>query len=321
MASSLIPLAEIPTLSLLYKLRHLVYVTSVPGARPSKALNDIICHINNDITKLEVDCIVNAANTSLLGGGGVDGAIHRAAGRELLNECRTLGGCATGDAKITNAYKLPCKKVIHTVGPVYFSELNHGKDVPEQLLRSCYWRSLALAMQNGMKSIAFSCISTGVYGYPSTEAAEVAIRTVKDFLGQYPTTLERVIFCTFEKKDERAYQKLLPMHFPPVEEPSSPAPGMTSEASRSTEALAAKLPDAPTSDPDAAGEPSTKKPKVDCDKTEGDKSEDDWEKVEGTEEERLDDEPVSVGKPSTIADVESVSSAADLDTSEEKSKV
>lgn len=208
--ASITPLAEIPTLSLLYKLRHLVHTTSAPGARPSKTLNDTICHINSDITKLEVDCIVNAANRSLLGGGGVDGAIHRGAGRELLNECRGLGGCPTGDAKITNAYKLPCKKVIHTVGPVYYVEVEHGKDVPEQMLRSCYWRSLAVAMQNELKSIAFSCVSTGVWGYPPMEAAEVAIRTVKDFLGQYPTTLEKVIFCTFEKKDERAYQKLLP---------------------------------------------------------------------------------------------------------------
>lgn len=208
--ASIMPLAEIPTLTLLYKLRRLVHVVSAPGAKPSKTLNDIVCHIHHDLTKLEVDCIVNAANRALLGGGGIDGAIHRAAGRELLNECHGLGGCPTGDAKITGGYKLPCKKVIHTVGPVYPIELDHGKDVPEQMLRSCYWRSLAVAMQNGMKSIAFSCISTGVYGYPCMDAAEIAIKTVKDFLGQYPTTLEKVIFCTFEKKDERAYENLLP---------------------------------------------------------------------------------------------------------------
>jgi O-acetyl-ADP-ribose deacetylase (regulator of RNase III) len=210
MASALIPLAEIPTLSILYRLRHLAPVLSPIISRPSQVLNDNICLINSDITKLEVDCIVNAANKSLRGGGGVDGAIHRAAGSGLLQECRTLGGCDTGDAKITDAYRLPCEKVIHTVGPVYWLENERDENRAEALLRSCYRRSLMLATQHGMRSIAFSCISTGIYGYPSMDAANVAIQEVREFLEQNPGELQRVVFCTFEKKDERAYEKIIP---------------------------------------------------------------------------------------------------------------
>ena len=130
-----------------------------------------------DITKLSTDAIVNAANESLLGGGGVDGAIHRAAGPQLLEECATLDGCDTGSAKITDAYRLPCKKVIHAVGPVYYSTKREG--MHEKLLSGCYTTSLDLAAQNDCKSLAFSALSTGVYGYPSDEAAETAIRAVK----------------------------------------------------------------------------------------------------------------------------------------------
>lgn len=207
MASS-IALAEIPTLSLLYRTKHLLPASKHVVSAPSSALNNTISHLSSDITKLRVDCIVNAANESLLGGGGVDGAIHRGAGPGLVEECRTLDGCDTGDAKITDAYELPCRKVIHTVGPVYFAEKVPGR--AESLLQSCYSRSLNLAAQNGLRSIAFSSISTGVYGYPSTQAAKVAIRTVKDFLESNSSALDRVIFCTFEKKDEHAYRTLLP---------------------------------------------------------------------------------------------------------------
>ena len=158
----------------------------------------------NDITKLVVDAIVNAANTSLLGGGGVDGAIHRAAGKELLAECRTLGGCATGDAKITVGYNLPARFVIHTVGPVW----NGGKSGEPEKLASCYRRSLELAVQNGIKTIAFPNISTGVYGYPKDEAATIAISTVKEFF-QNHSEIQQVIFCAFDEENYRIYKNLL----------------------------------------------------------------------------------------------------------------
>lgn len=157
-----------------------------------------------DITKLSVDAIVNAANSSLLGGGGVDGAIHRAAGRELLEECRALRGCKTGDAKITGGYELPAKFVIHTVGPVW-----HGGSRGEpELLASCYRRSLELAVERGLTSIAFPAISTGVYGYPIRKAAEIALSTATTFT-QSPTSLQEIIFCCFSASDYEVYAELL----------------------------------------------------------------------------------------------------------------
>lgn len=210
MASRSITLAEIPTISLLYKLNRLAPASTTLN-QPSQDFNNIISLIRNDITKLQVDCIVNAANESLLGGGGVDGAIHRGAGPELQAECRTLEGCDTGDAKITSAYELPCKKVIHTVGPIYRYERSRGVG-PERLLRSCYRRCLDLAVQNGMRSIAFPAISTGVYGYPSTEAARAAIDEVRKYLAKpgMIEKLERIVFCSFERKDEIAYEETIP---------------------------------------------------------------------------------------------------------------
>ena len=155
-----------------------------------------------DITTLDVDAIVNAANRSLLGGGGVDGAIHRAAGPELLAECRTLGGAETGEAKITRGYKLTARHVIHTVGPVW----NGGKSNEEDLLASCYRRSLALAVQHQLGAIAFPAISTGVYRFPPERAARIAVGTVASELAGPARGLRRVVFCCFSDESARHHQ-------------------------------------------------------------------------------------------------------------------
>lgn len=205
---------ELPTIPKLYAAG---FISPSKGndVAPSAKINSKVGLIRADITKLEVDAIVNAANRSLLGGGGVDGAIHRAAGPGLLRECRTLGGCGTGSAKVTDAYNLPCKKVIHTVGPIYDNEDNEKS---RHDLVSCYRESLRRAVEHQCRTVAFSCISTGIYGYPSDEAAKDACRTVISFLsGPGGDSLDKVVFCLFEMKDVNAYRNALPKYFPPAD--------------------------------------------------------------------------------------------------------
>ena len=160
--------------------------------------------VQGDITEQHVDAIVNAANSSLLGGGGVDGAIHQAAGPALVEECRKLGGCPTGEARITRGHRLPAKWVIHTVGPVW----RGGKDLEDQLLANCYRQSLAVAVENGVRSLAFPAISTGIYGFPLERATHIAIREVRQFL-ENDTSLEKVVFVCFDGHTEACYQRAL----------------------------------------------------------------------------------------------------------------
>ena len=152
-----------------------------------------------------MDAIANAANTSLLGGGGVDGAIHRAAGPELLAECRTLGGCRTGEAKITGAYRLPCRYVVHTPGPVWHG----GTDGEREKLASCYRSCLALAAENGCRSIAFPSISTGVYHFPLDEAAAIAVQTARQFVKEHPDSLDVIKWVLFDARTLAAYEKVI----------------------------------------------------------------------------------------------------------------
>jgi O-acetyl-ADP-ribose deacetylase (regulator of RNase III) len=160
--------------------------------------------VRGDITKLDVDAIVNAANTTLLGGGGVDGAIHRSAGTELLAECRTLGGCRPGEAKITRGYRLPARFVIHTVGPVW----RGGKQREPETLANCYQSSLQLAVENGIKTVAFPAISCGAYGYPIPDAAQIAVKTTRDFLAT-KDRIDKVTFVLWGEDIYDAYRQLL----------------------------------------------------------------------------------------------------------------
>lgn len=209
--SNIIQISSVPTLTDLYKKGAPGLTLNAPTSfQPSADLNSRISIIRASITDIAATSIVNAANESLLGGGGIDGVIHRGAGPDLLKECRTLGGCETGSAKITKAYNLPSEYVIHTVGPRYYYARRERPGLETELLRSCYKTSLDLAKEKG-GSIVFNCVSTGIYGYPSMDAALVACNEVRRWLSEEGKgSLERVVFCVFELKDERAYNELLP---------------------------------------------------------------------------------------------------------------
>ena len=165
-------------------------------------MSDRIRIVEGDITELEVDAIVNAANSSLLGGGGVDGAIHRAAGPELLEECRTLGGCPTGEVRLTKGYDLPAKFVIHAVGPVW----DGGGSGEDESLASCYRNALTVAVENGIRTIAFPAISTGIYGFPLKRATKIAVAEVRNFLKKQPK-IQQVTFCCFDERTTDAYHE------------------------------------------------------------------------------------------------------------------
>ncbi|KLO14154.1 A1pp-domain-containing protein [Schizopora paradoxa] len=195
-------LSEVPTIRDMYER----------GVLKSQSHVDTVSIFQGDITKLNVDVIVNAAKADLLGGKGVDGAIHAAAGPQLRSECRKLKGCSVGDAKITNGYELPAKYVIHTVGPIYSSR--HSATCQNELA-SCYLTCLELAVQHGLRTVAFPAISTGIYGYPLEEATHVALASTRQFLySKAGRQLKRVVFVAFDDKTNKVYESLIPQYFP-----------------------------------------------------------------------------------------------------------
>ncbi|CEI62806.1 hypothetical protein FVEN_g619 [Fusarium venenatum] len=209
---------DIPSLTQLYRDPDSVLSAASPNDKtsfpPVDRINTRIGLIRGDITKLRLDAIVNAANTALLGGGGVDGAIHSAAGPELVKESGPLGPIKTGEAVITKGYNLPAKHVIHTAGPIY----GNIKD-PNEKLAMCYRECLKLAVEHGVETVAFSAISTGIYGFPNGPAAQIACQTVREFLEtEDGNKLSRVVFVTFVDRDVDAYNKTIPKIFPPANE-------------------------------------------------------------------------------------------------------
>ncbi|XP_051276974.1 ADP-ribose glycohydrolase MACROD1 isoform X2 [Dicentrarchus labrax] len=203
--SSSVPLDDIPVWT------PTAGCSEKPLYQRNEKLDQKISLYSGDITKLEIDAIVNAANKTLLGGGGVDGAIHRAAGPMLVKECTSLHGCETGEAKITCGYGLPAKYVIHTVGPIAQGGVG---EVEKKALRSCYKNSLTAATKNAARSVAFPCISTGIYGYPPEQAVHEALATVREYLDEHHDKLDRVIFCVFLPTDKELYLQNLPLYFP-----------------------------------------------------------------------------------------------------------
>ncbi|WWD16423.1 hypothetical protein CI109_100849 [Kwoniella shandongensis] len=209
-SGSVVSPSNIPTLEQLYKSNEIPEPEDKSRYGYDESLNKRVSIWRGDITKLKAEMIVNAANSSLLGGGGVDGAIHRAAGPELLKECETLGGAKTGETKVTKGYELPAARVAHTVGPIY-SKLNSARSA--QQLESCYQTSLQACKDNGGGSIGFSSISTGVYGYPIIDATHVALETTRKFL-ESDNNITRVIYVVFSAKDEKVYRSLVSEYFP-----------------------------------------------------------------------------------------------------------
>ncbi|KAJ7127118.1 hypothetical protein C8R44DRAFT_979810 [Mycena epipterygia] len=240
----IVRLADIRTIGQLFQSGVLRAVAQ-PRYKPDVAFLDRVSLFQGDITVMEVDSIVNAANRSLLGGGGVDGAIHSAAGDGLYEECKGLGGCETGDSKITAAYKLPSKHIIHTVGPVY-----SRTDVQNraQQLESCYKTSLKLAVENNLKHIAFPSVSTGIYGYPIEDATHIALDVVRRFCD---SDLDRVIFVVWSNKDKEVYETLIPEYFPPSDSAQGPPPSDApapegADASEPEGAVEAPVPEEPS---------------------------------------------------------------------------
>ncbi|KAF9466492.1 hypothetical protein BDZ94DRAFT_1251037 [Collybia nuda] len=223
--SMFLPPPRIPTIKDLYN--DSTIKPTLPDKiryQPDSSLLDRISLWQGDITKLKVDSIVNAANKSLLGGGGVDGAIHFAAGRQLVEECRKLNGCATGQAKITRGYNLPSRHVIHTVGPVY--SLSDVEEKAQQLA-SCYKTSLEVAVENDARHIAFPSVSTGIYGYPIVAATRIALGEVRRFCdADADKKLDRVIFVVWKDTDKAVYESLIPEYFPPIPEDEQKSDGL-----------------------------------------------------------------------------------------------
>jgi O-acetyl-ADP-ribose deacetylase (regulator of RNase III) len=198
-----------PSLTALYERGTLAEPPSAPAASPNARLNARVSVVQHDITRMAVDGIVNAANESLLGGGGVDGAIHRASGPRLLDACLHLNGCRTGDAKITGGFNLPAKKVIHTVGPIYYRMADKKKAA--EMLRSCYRRALEVGEQNGLRSLVFCPIATNIYGYPNEPAAEIAISEVRRYFDESKGgNYDKIIFTNIMEVDHKPYLALLP---------------------------------------------------------------------------------------------------------------